>query len=212
MNNPINIQGKYDKMNLTRNKIDHLDKDGRTRLSRMISKSDGTLEKVKELIKKGADINATLGNGTTPLFNAMFYHKYEIFNYLIEKGADVNKSKYGVLGWVVRIYREMQTIIHNYVNRDPKYDITSRENKKIIELLLKKGADVNMSHPNLNITPFDDLLKYLPDKPSDDYISMIKLFIKKGTIISDAQLETMKQKLPSLINCAKKYKYIKSIN
>ena len=202
-----------------------MDNNGNTQLHNIISNSDGTLEVVQNLIEENADINATSLSQNTPLFYAVYYNKYDIFNYLIENGADVNKSTYSALGWAVEIFVLAEYMIHKYGKTDEyiqqkEYELKSRENKKIIELLLKKGADVNMPHPDLKITPFDDLLRHLPDKlddklddkPSDDYISMIKLFIKKGTIISDAQLEIMKIRLPSLINCAKKYKYIKSIN
>jgi len=50
----------------------------------------GNLEKVKELIEKGASVNEMDGKGQTALMWAAIYGHTEISQMLIEKGADLN--------------------------------------------------------------------------------------------------------------------------
>ncbi len=55
----------------------------------------GNFEAVKLLVENGASLNVVGSNGETPLLMAVkSYHKtkYEIIYYLIEKGADINKT------------------------------------------------------------------------------------------------------------------------
>ena len=50
---------------------------------------------IKYLVEKGADIDATVWNGETPLHFAIENENFEIVKYLVEKGANMeikNKS------------------------------------------------------------------------------------------------------------------------
>ena len=49
----------------------------------------GDLEKVKELLQAGGDINAKGWRGTTPLDRAAAYGHREVVAFLIEEGADI---------------------------------------------------------------------------------------------------------------------------
>ena len=51
---------------------------------------DGQLERVKELINAGADVNSKLTNGLTPLQTSLPNGHVECMKLLIESGADVN--------------------------------------------------------------------------------------------------------------------------
>ncbi|XP_071809461.1 uncharacterized protein [Asterias amurensis] len=51
---------------------------------------NGEIEKLKELIGKGANVNQTLSMGRRPLHFAADYGQTEIISKLIENGADVN--------------------------------------------------------------------------------------------------------------------------
>lgn len=85
---------------------------------------NGSLPKTKELLKKGADINARTRFGETPLHYAIAYKQHEIMEFLIEKGCDLNgKSNHGY------------TPLHNAV---------FFRNLYAIALLLKKGADISI--------------------------------------------------------------------
>jgi ankyrin repeat protein len=54
--------------------------------------ASGSLDAVKELLAKGADITKTDINGGTALHAATLYGKNDIVKLLIEKGADVNAA------------------------------------------------------------------------------------------------------------------------
>ncbi|WP_048197572.1 ankyrin repeat domain-containing protein, partial [Methanocaldococcus sp. FS406-22] len=58
---------------------------------------EGDVEKVKELIKKGANVNAKNRFGGTPLQAAVVGNHIEVVKLLIENGADLNvRNRLGV--------------------------------------------------------------------------------------------------------------------
>ncbi|XP_028418537.1 uncharacterized protein LOC114543951 [Dendronephthya gigantea] len=83
----------------------------------------GTLEIVKYLVEKGADVNGWGTDGWTVLHSSVTKGKLEIIKYLVKKGADVNgKNTNG------------QTVLHSAVTEGTL---------EIVKYLVKKGADVN---------------------------------------------------------------------
>ena len=56
---------------------------------------DGNIEAVKKYLAAGADVNAKLGNGWTPLHYATYGGHKEIAELLIAKGAEVNAQSDG---------------------------------------------------------------------------------------------------------------------
>ena len=74
------------------NDIDKEDERGFTQL--YIAAGEGDLNKAKELLGKGANINAEAGNGNTPLHSALLTcplnKRNEMVGWLIDAGADVN--------------------------------------------------------------------------------------------------------------------------
>jgi len=50
----------------------------------------GDLERVRELIKRRADVNARDKDGRTPLHHAAYNGRLEVARLLVERGADVN--------------------------------------------------------------------------------------------------------------------------
>ena len=80
-------------------------------------------ESLKNLIEKGADVNAKNKYEQTPLHLAAQYGHIETVKSLIENGADVNsKDKYG---WT------------------PLHYAAEEGHKEIVEYLIGKDADVN---------------------------------------------------------------------
>ena len=54
--------------------------------------SKGDINKVKEIISYGVDVNDATNRGMTPLMCAAVYNQSEIVQLLLDKGADVNKK------------------------------------------------------------------------------------------------------------------------
>lgn len=85
---------------------------------------DGNMGVVKSLVEKGADVNADLGNGTTPLMSAMFRGNIELVKVLLDKGADVNrKNLNGMTAMMIAMSKDTKS--------------------ELVKVLLDKGADVN---------------------------------------------------------------------
>ncbi|WP_253303211.1 ankyrin repeat domain-containing protein [Wolbachia endosymbiont of Phyllotreta cruciferae] len=83
---------------------------------------DNNLNKVKDLVSRGADVNMQYGNGWTPLYLAVLKGYLDVIKYLTDKGADIN----------VDVFR--RKLIHI---------ATANNHKDIIEFLLSKGVSVN---------------------------------------------------------------------
>jgi len=83
----------------------------------------GDINRVKELLTKGADINLKNRQGWTPLHAAVWNQKQDIAKLLIEKGADVN--------------------VKDRSSRTALQFAADTGQKEIVELLLANKADVN---------------------------------------------------------------------
>lgn len=86
----------------------------------------GDADKVRQLIREGVDVNATLTDGWRPLTLAAYHNELEIAKILIEAGADVNS---GLGLW------------HPFQGSTPL--LYALKNREFVELLLASGADVN---------------------------------------------------------------------
>ncbi len=87
------------------------------------SKETVNIEPVKQAIAAGADLDAKMQGGYTPLHLAAIYDHKEIAEILIAEGADVN--------------------VKNKRNMTPLHQAARSGRKEIAELLIAKGADVN---------------------------------------------------------------------
>ena len=121
-----------------------------------------SLDKVKNAIKAGADVNERNVNGDTPLRIAVRFHNSEIVRELIKAGADVHardewgqtplhnatdKRVYGGGGY--RVVKELLEAGANPNARDKwgrsplHYAARNTYNEDVIKLLLEAGADPN---------------------------------------------------------------------
>ena len=113
-----------------------------------IQPQDIDLNRIKELLANGVDINARDSDGNTFLirvltnYNITNVKAYDIVKQLLKAGANVNIPK---------------SVVHHPTfdeNNDLPIQISiSIENLQMTELLIDNGADVNMSLTN-NTTPF----------------------------------------------------------
>ena len=119
---------------------------------------DNELEKVKELIKGGVDINVKNGNGWSSLHYAAIYNKPEIFEVLINEEANINAKD----TW----------------DFTPLHRASYKGNLEIIKSLLNKNADINIMNINNN-TPLDiakrenhqEIVELLEEATSEQYRS-----------------------------------------
>jgi ankyrin repeat protein len=112
---------------------------------------DDDFEKVKELIKKGANVNTTENNQkNTPLHCTSLK---EIAEFLISNGADLN-------------------IINDYGGCTPLVNSIIRKRKEVANLLISKGADIHIKNES-GYTP-------LHCAASKGWKEMVELLISKG--------------------------------
>ena len=108
------------------------------------SKETVNIEPVKQAIAAGADLDAKMQGGYTPLHLAAIYDHKEIAEVLIAAGADVNAKN----------------------NRDmtPLHQAARSGRNEIAGLLIAKGADVNAKDEN-SLTALDQAIQRKKPKP-----------------------------------------------
>lgn len=95
----------------------------------------GDKKLVEELINEGANVNAVVTPGLSPLHEAVFNDApLDIVRLLLDKGADVNKKSCGD-GWATQCNCST-----------PLYIAACKGNLKMVKLLLDYGADVSLVH------------------------------------------------------------------
>jgi ankyrin repeat protein len=168
------------------------------------------LEQIKQLVKKGADINVQDENKATPLMWASYKGDVELVKFMIKKKADytkkgviyTNKEKTGYYGNLLCIAAgENKLELLNYLLEkckitieDKEYDpetqketgwtalqwAASKGNNEIIEFLLNKGANINANHTETKSTP---LIYAIENKKYET----VKLLINKGADVNIAK-------------------------
>lgn len=118
---------------------------GFTALLQAIGTQRGDFETASFLIEAGADVNARAKDGMTPLHRAAQTGAIEMMSLLISKRADVNAVLHNPVG-----FADLDTPLHVAVSYLSVSDDETRI--KMIELLLKSGANVNAKN-HFNETP-----------------------------------------------------------
>jgi predicted small secreted protein len=137
-----------------------------TPLGRAAKKGD--IKKVESLLKNGADVNAIMMPGLSPLHEAVFNSApVDIIRLMIDKGADVNKKSCGD-GWA-----------SSCNCGTPLHIAACKGNVSIVKLLLEKGADVDSVDMN-GFTP-------LSLAASSGQQVIVKLLIEKGAETDNAK-------------------------
>lgn len=128
----------------------------------------GDLEKVKECLENGADVNTYSNIDWTPLLCATHFNHLEITKYLIEKGADVNPKDTDTLQLGL-------TPLLSATTNEIKNDEVKKE---IIKLLIDNGADVNAKDRN-GYTPLINACIAIKDN-----FEVVKSLIEKGADVN----------------------------
>ena len=142
------------------------------------------MNKIKRLIKAGADVNAKDNNGRLPLIFAAWELNKKLIKLLISAGADVNaKGNNGesLLHKTLGIIRTVHILIKagadvNAQDNDgdtPLHKIADYKKLGTVELLISAGADVNAENLN-GETPL--LLLY-------DFVEIRNLLKEHGAVI-----------------------------
>ena len=117
----------------------------------------GSVDVVRLLLDKGADVNAKCKDGRTPLLFASDHSvSVDVMHLLLNKGADVNaKDKYG--------YTALMNVAGHGLT-------------EIVQLLLDKGADINVKN-NVGLTPLMEASHY-------GYVDTVRLLLDKGAEVN----------------------------
>lgn len=122
-----------------------------------VAKKDANLDKIKELIKSGADLTAPSNPvGETALHLATFSGNQEVIKFLIEAGSNPNQpNKFGQTPLHTACFfgleESAQTLLDqgadpnakNNLGEQPLHLAALQGNKKMMEALLLQGADIN---------------------------------------------------------------------
>jgi ankyrin repeat protein len=123
--------------------------------------SDGSVDAVRELLNKGADINSRGGRGQTLLHSAVSNGYPDVVRLLIDRGADVNA-------------RDDEA-------RTPLFEAMQREYGKrytdVVKLLLEAGAHVNVRDRHDRNTP-------LHLAAIDGNVAVVRLLVEKGANVN----------------------------
>ena len=180
-------------------------------------------EKAKELIEnKTVKINSTINSSTyTPLTYAAKYNNRDIVEFLIEKGAKVNKADdedvtplYNAIIYnnidIVKLLVENGADVNkaNAKNETPLHIAVHHGYKKIVKILIENGANINTQDTINKYTPLHLALSCpgpIEDEAFMGYLNIAELLIKSTTDrgkleITDRQKNTPLHKLIGTIN------------
>ena len=152
--------------------------------------SEGNLKKVKELIEKGADVNARDQNGDFLLNDAVGKENLKVIEFLIEKGAKVNeKNEDGTSVLLNAVLFQNFDVIKLLIDKGADVnarahggfvlnDAVRQQNLKIIKLLIENGADVKAKNVDDESSVLHTAVRFYKN------LDIISLLIDKGADVN----------------------------
>jgi len=154
----------------------------------LIPAAQGNINQVRELLDKGADVNARDILGDTPLTFPAFDGYTEVVKALVDKGADVNaRNRLGATALQFASGKGHTDVVELLIDKNADVNIKDNEGNsalryaadkgyaEIVKLLLDKGADFN-AKDNDNNTP-------LTGAAQDGHTEVVRLLLDKGADI-----------------------------
>lgn len=130
-----------------------------------------SIDQVKELVEKGANVKAVNSSGNTALHNFASFANIDVVKYLVEKGADVNaKNNSGQTPLYYAVIMRISTIKQNDENPKNFYEV--------VKFLISKGADIF----ERDIRGKNVITSYFQYKRLNSDLDLIKLFLNKDNI------------------------------
>lgn len=123
---------------------------------------NNNVQLIKELMKRKADITLRDKRSNTPFTIAVFYKKADAARYFLKSGIDANETGQ---------YGQPAIILATQSAQSMEYSVFD-ENKKMLELLLKHGADINAQDSDGNTC--------LIDAAQDGNFAMVRYLLTKG--------------------------------
>jgi ankyrin repeat protein len=153
------------------------------------------IARVKDLIARGADVNAKGKDGQSYLHEAASKGHVEIVKLLIEKGADINaRNKYGNSALHYAAFENIEIVkiliekganvnVEDNAGKTPLRDAIKFREPEIAKFLIEKGADVNANNGMATTILFDAIHWHLPE--------IARLMIEKGADVKAANADVI---------------------
>jgi len=121
---------------------------------------------LKSLIQAGSDVNRVTENGWSALIIAVIFKNFENIKFLVEHGADANKSNAGAFALILAVRNGRLEIVEFLLKQGIDIDVQNpdgetalmaairNQNLDLVELLLKYKPNLNITN-QLNQTAFD---------------------------------------------------------
>lgn len=172
---------------------------------------ESALEIAEMLVSSGAPLDEVDSFGFSPLHRATFRRKIELVEFLIKRGANVNKkSKYSTTFplYLAVLFNNVDLInllLRNGANINEKtidgctvlHRACFRNSKQIINLLIRRGSDISVED-NYGRTPFSLLDNSDAHSYERSVTVMVKEFAKlpfKNLEISEKDMDLIKKNL-----------------
>lgn len=163
-----------------------------------IAAKEGNIEKIKFLLKYGADINGLNAYGNTPIMVALENNHIDAAKFLVEAGADVNiANTKAITPFIVAILLKNYDLVNlmlekgadvnkrymllGGIDNDTKVGVRPLEaavqtqDTKLVKLLIEKGAN-----PNAKTAKGADLIEYAKSLPNKDIVAIIEKAISSS--------------------------------